>query len=273
MFNKVISLSPMIPTEIQPLLEKYVMLMQTDLPELLSALYVHGSIALDDFQVGRSDVDFIAVLSRPCTKNGLAQLKHVHDQLAQTFPRMPLSGAYLQIDDLGKTESDIAPHPHYHDGILHAHGIHDINDVTWFLLKTRPVVVFGAEPQFAYMPDWTPIKTAMLDNLNSYWKQFLRNPARIVWLYSDYGVEWVVLGVVRLLYTLEENDITSKSGAGEWGLAHLPEKWHPIIHEALNLRRGEQSGYRSRLLRSLTAYRFTAYVIRTCNIKQVERDG
>lgn len=270
MFNKVISLSPMIPTEIQPLLEKYVMLMQTHLPELLSALYVHGSIALDDFQVGRSDVDFIAVLSRPCTKNGLAQLKHVHDQLAQTFPKMPLSGAYLQVSDLGKTESDIAPHPHYHDGVLHAQGIHDINDVTWILLKTRPIVVFGDNPDFDYAPDWTLIKSAMLDNLNSYWKQFLRNPARIVWLYSDYGVEWVVLGVVRLLYTLEENDITSKSGAGDYGLAHLSEEWHPIIHEALNLRHVQKTNYRSRLWRAISAYRLVGYIIRLCNGKYGE---
>ncbi|MCM3393349.1 DUF4111 domain-containing protein [Cytobacillus oceanisediminis] len=57
----------------------------------------------------------------------------------------------------------------------------------------------------------------------------------------DKEVEWTVLGILRQFYTLREKDIISKQGAGEYSLKHLPEKWHPIIVDAINIRRGEEN--------------------------------
>ena len=56
-----------IPSVIRPLLTAYLILTDKALPGFISALYLHGSIALDAFQETLSDIDFIAVISRPCT--------------------------------------------------------------------------------------------------------------------------------------------------------------------------------------------------------------
>ncbi|WP_277674507.1 aminoglycoside adenylyltransferase domain-containing protein, partial [Piscibacillus halophilus] len=50
-------------------------------------------------------------------------------------------------------------------------------------------------------------------------------------------VEWTVLGLLRQYYTLMEKDIISKLEAGYYGLEILPTKWHPIIQEAINIRK------------------------------------
>jgi hypothetical protein len=41
------------------------------------------------------------------------------------------------------------------------------------------------------------------------------------------------------LYTIRERDVTSKLGAGEFGLRVMPEHWHPLIREAMAVKRGE----------------------------------
>jgi hypothetical protein len=85
----------------------------------------------------------------------------------------------------------------------------------------------------------------------------------MLWLLSDYGVQWVVLGVLRQHYTLREQAITSKTGAGHYGLRALPEQRHRIIREAFQIR--EQRGdafYRSRWSRAVDAVNLVRCVIR-----------
>ncbi|MBZ0302050.1 MAG: DUF4111 domain-containing protein [Anaerolineae bacterium] len=89
----------------------------------------------------------------------------------------------------------------------------------------------------------------------------------MLWLGSDWGIQWAVLGVLRQFYSFREGAITSKVGAGDYALQHLPPTWHRLIQEALNIR--TQSGqclYRSRLLRMMEAVRFMRYIIQTCNL-------
>ncbi|WP_277674552.1 aminoglycoside adenylyltransferase domain-containing protein, partial [Piscibacillus halophilus] len=43
--------------------------------------------------------------------------------------------------------------------------------------------------------------------------------------------------LLRQYYTLMEKDIISKLEAGYYGLEILPTKWHPIIQEAINIRK------------------------------------
>ena len=73
-------------------------------------------------------------------------------------------------------------------------------------------------------------------------------------------------GVVRPYYTLTAHDITSKIGAGEYALTHLPAQWHNIIREAIRIRtRQPNTLYRTKLARDADAYNFLRYVIQYCN--------
>ena len=59
------------------------------LPGLLEAFYLDGSLALEDFNERWSDIDFIAVLRRRCTQPEVALLHAIHHRLERTYPRWP----------------------------------------------------------------------------------------------------------------------------------------------------------------------------------------
>jgi hypothetical protein len=82
------------------------------------------------------------------------------------------------------------------------------------------------------------------------------------WLLTDFGIQWAVLGVLRQYYTFREGDITSKTGAGEYALTHLPARWHRLIREAIHIR--EHTGacsYGFQIFRAVEAWAFLKYVI------------
>jgi hypothetical protein len=246
-------------------LTEYLDTIQAKLPGLMIGCYLHGSLALGAFNEHFSDIDFITVMSRRCTESDIQRLADVHRMIAAKYPRWQLQGSYLQPDDLGKTEAAIEPAPYYSDGVLHPAGHHDLNEVTWWLLKNRGITLFGAE-NLNYTVDWSVLIEKMRENLNTYWVRFIQSPTRIAWLFSDDGIQWAVLGVLRQFYTFNEGDITSKVGAGEYGLVQLPHRWHRLIQEALNIRnRTGERLYPSRLLRAVDAFLFLRYLIRLCN--------
>jgi hypothetical protein len=244
-------------------LESYIRMMNDTLSGFLEGLYLHGSLALDAFEPRLSDIDFIAVTSRRSTPNDLAHLRMIHETLRRSYPRFPLEGSYLCWSDLGQLEDTIPPHPHIHDGVLHQSGYHDINGVTWCILKHRGIAVMGPPPeQLDIHIDWDDLVRKMRHNLHTYWASFTTHPQRMVWLLGDYGIQWTVLGVLRQLYTFREHDITSKTGAGVYGLEHLPQRWHPLIREALAIRAGEHTTlYRSRFIRAIEAHGFLCVII------------
>lgn len=252
-----------IPPDIQPLLDEYVLHMEQRLPDLMSAFYLHGSIALGAFDPQQSDIDFVTVINRPCTPRDTNALTDIHHRLRQKYPQWKMDGCYLQWDDLHKAPHAIEPHLHVNDG-LHASGHASGGWVTWWLLKHHGVTVVGIDPKTLDITiNWNAFMADMHDNVNSYLTRFIRDPRRMVWLWFDYGIQWTVLGVLRQFYTLREHDIISKVGAGEYGLRNLPQRWHRIVHEAIRIRQQKPiSLYRLRLQRTIDAWQFLRHVIR-----------
>jgi hypothetical protein len=256
-----------IPEVIQPLLHDYLNLLARSVPDLAEACYLHGSIALDAFNERLSDIDFVTVLRRIPTSKEIVLLENIHQILSTTHPNWTLDGSYLQWNDLGRLSDAIDPSPYVADGVFHPQGYRDINLVTWWVLKHYGIAILGASPQsLSFTVSWYELVARMQDNLNTYWRNWTRSPIRLSQLLTDYGGQWVVLGVLRLWYTFCENEITSKTGAGRYALSHLPARWHPLIQEAINLRDDcEHKLYMSRIRRAYHAVKFLRYIIDLCN--------
>lgn len=266
-------MSSEIPHDVQRVLNVYVSLVNQARPGLLEGLYLHGSVALGAFNPRLSDIDVIVITSRRCTPSDIDALDSVHHTLAQRYPHPQLEGSYLQWQDLGRFEDTMPPHPHVHDNILHPSGYHDINPVTWWILKHHGIAVVGPPPdRLDIHVDWNNLIASMHHNMNSYWARFTTDPRRMAWLLTDYGVQWTVLGVLRQFYTFREHAITSKEGAGSYGLAHTPKQWHHLIHEAIAIRMGTRtSPYRFRTVRAITARAFLQLVITACDSRKASR--
>lgn len=266
-------MDPRIPEPVQPVLERYVACCQELFPQLLSGFYILGSIALGEFNRYYSDIDFLTILNDRMTLPDIEKLRNIHQDIEKAFPQWKLSGSYIQPGNLGKLAETIEPHPHYHDGVLHVDVCNELNLVTWWELKNHGIALIGIEPgSLPFCVDWTVLITEMRENLNSYWVSWTRQPVRIIMLYSDWGIQWGITGVLRQFYTFRENAITTKIKAAEYALGCLPARWHPLIQEAINIRnRKDRSAYKSKMFRTWDAICFLKFIIQTCNANYAPR--
>ncbi len=258
-------MDPRIPTLLHPLLEDTTRRLQP--LGWVTACYLEGSIALGGFQPRLSDVDFIAVLSRRAAESDLQSLRQAHAALERQHPDWKLSGMYCLAGDLGCLERPQEPFLNYQDGKLARAARFELSSVTWWILKNRGLALFGPPADSLDLQvDMQHLLQVQRDNLNTYWAGWTTRPRRWLALLSDWGVQWTVLGVLRQYYTLNERQITTKVGAGEYAIKKMPVGWHPIIREAMALRaEPKMSFYHSRLERARQCYRFLKYVIEACN--------
>lgn len=256
-----------IPAQIEPLLHDFLSALATELPGYVTGFYLHGSIALNAFNEHLSDIDFIAFISRLSSERDLKALRTIHKQIAAKYPAWALEGSYLRWESLGQLEETIPPSPVHHDNKFEQAQKFDVNSVTWWVIKNHGIALIGPQPQeLDLVVDWDVLVAKMKGNLNTYWAGFTKKPQHIAWLYSDYGVQWVVLGVLRQYYTFVARDITSKMGAGKYALSHMPCRWHRVIQEAIHIREQvPNSLYSSKLVRAIDAYLFLHHVIRVSN--------
>ena len=98
-----------------------------------------------------------------------------------------------------------------------------------------------------------------LNGLKMYQKDF--RWGRALALFGQ-KVEWGVLGISRLYYTIHEKDIASKYEAGKYVLDRVPPDFEKILNEALRIRKAEsKSYYNSPFKRRKDTLSFMRYMI------------
>lgn len=90
-----------LPIVVNDLLNEYIDLVNEYIPIQLEGLYLHGSLALDAFVEGSSDLDFIAVTHSGLTESELKKAKEIHWILADKYQFPEMDGVYLTQNDLG----------------------------------------------------------------------------------------------------------------------------------------------------------------------------
>ena len=138
---------------------------------------------------------------------------------------MAVDGPFVAWGDLVVPPVGVA-RPWVLDGEFHVDGeSFELNPVTWYTLATYGIAVRGDLAASLGIPlDLADRRHWVRDNLHSYWRGVgeqlgggTRQRPRRRRAADSAVLEWVVLGVMRMLYTYETGDVTSKSGAGEWG--------------------------------------------------------
>ena len=211
-------------------------------PGLVEGLYVVGSFALDDWQPGRSDIDIVAVPAEPATDEDFGSLRTVHALLAERQPQPHIDGPYLAWADLIIAPATGLHRPWTLAGELHHDGeCFEINPVTWYTLATYGVTVRG--PAADSLNIWHETEDRVrfvIDNLSTYWYQLAESVSEAcddpTSLFDLASFEWCALGALRLHYTAFTGDVTSKRGAGEYGLVVTPDYMHDTLRAALNAR-------------------------------------
>lgn len=215
------------------------------LPGRIEGYYLAGSLALDDYQPGQSDVDFVAVTTSPLQPIELDLLRELHATLHARRAKPGLDGVYVTWQHLAHDPAPLSA-PYHNDGRFGANGGFAANIVTWHTLHQSCVAVRGSTvPDIwrndAVLRDWCRA------NLRSYWAGWVhaarQRPIQKLYGLTRTAVIWGVLGVTRLHATILRGDILSKSAAGEYALETFPPQWAPIVREALAIRHGDRAGH------------------------------
>jgi hypothetical protein len=217
------------------------------LPGLVTGVYGYGSLVLDDWRPGTSDVDLLVLSSRALDVDDLAALAEVHAAVPEP-PQLEViyvPRAALAADPL-PDEPGLAPY--WLDGALRpAGGYGPLNPVVW-LQVTRRGRIFRGEP-LAVSADPGRVRAYNLDNLRSYWQAQFAAPIPDRFAGVDPATEfdatmacWVVLGPPRLHYTLATGDVTSKSGAGRYLAGAFP-RYADLAGRAVAARAGEPAAF------------------------------
>ncbi|MCU9614837.1 DUF4111 domain-containing protein [Caldibacillus lycopersici] len=181
-------------------------------------------------------------------------------------------------DDFGKLFNKETNDPDkyviFNNGKLTFGEYYNFNPVTWWIMKQSGISLIGPNPKnIAFSIEPQQLRAYVHENMNSYWANRMiaveKHMEELVDLPIEHlneEIEWTVLGLLRQFYTLKESAIISKLDAGSYGLQHLPQEWHPIIKEAMDIREGKQArdnrSFRERILSLLT---FANYLINYCN--------
>jgi hypothetical protein len=220
----------------------YLEIADSTVPGLIEGLYVVGSYALDDWLPGRSDIDVVAVLAEPATDDDFGALLTAHALLNEHQPRPHIDGPYLAWADLIAAPATGLHRPWALDGELHHDGdCFEINPVTWYTLATHGVTVRG--PAAEKLSIWHEVEERVrfvIDNLSTYWHQLAESVVEACEQpessFDLASFEWCALGALRLHYTAFTGDVTSKRGAGEYGIVVTPDYLHDTLLAALTAR-------------------------------------
>ena len=270
-----------LPPVVQTIVASYLEATHAAVPNLVEGFYLVGSVALDDFRPGLSDIDFAAVTAARPDAAACDALARVHARLRTQHRRPFFDGLYVTWDDLAHNPTQIDPGPNVHKSVFRPNGRGERHPVTWRLLAQQGVCGHGLAVADLTLWDDPGVLAAWTDgNLDAYWRRFLDRRRR---LWTPVGLTgltawtcaWCVLGISRLRYTLATGAITSKTGAGKYAQATFGEPWQQVIAEALRIREGtsRRSLYRSPMARRRDVLAFGDMCIADAHRFYAERWG
>lgn len=189
--------------QVRPLLERFTDDVRRTLP--LLALWAHGSLALGDYQPGRSDLDLVALIAAPVGDASRLTLQQVHEALLGMPLADKLHCSYVVRAELAGTDRD---HVTWAHGELFAR---PVSPVTRRELLAGGLRLYGSAPS-----DVVPAVT------DSELADFIRADLRDFWYpHTDLGELWLadiwvdlgMLTVARASVTLDDGRLITKREA------------------------------------------------------------
>jgi predicted nucleotidyltransferase len=223
--------------------------LQTELQRLLDqnllGIYLHGSLALGGFQPGRSDIDVIVVTA--LRKDLETKRRCIELLLRISKMPSPLDIRFLVQQDLFPFQQPLLCDLHYSETWRENYQ-QELRTGTWkhwngsarrdpdltihlTVLHRYGICLYG-KPIAEALPlvPERDFRDAIIKDVQLAQGEPLYDPISFV------------LNACRACAYLHDGSILSKDAGGVWGLAHLPEQYHPLIQQALALYRCESLG-------------------------------
>ena len=195
-------------------------------------LYLTGSLALGDFNSGRSDIDFIVATAGELPDETVAALAAMHARMRAggAFWATRLEGDYVPLPALRRYDPARADYPHLgDDGHFAVEGHDPTMIVQYHVLRKKGVTLAGPPPRTLIDPiPPDDLRQAMRGVLAVWAARDMDDPARREPEYQVYAV----LTMCRILYTLRFGEVVSKPAAARWAMGVVDGRFTPLIERA-----------------------------------------
>jgi Domain of unknown function (DUF4111)/Nucleotidyltransferase domain len=214
-----------------PILHDLLEQVQAVLGEQFVGLYLHGSLALGDFNLTTSDIDFAVVTQNHLEAETNSKLEAMHKKLRENHPETAqiLEGAYVP-SSIIRHHNKLAPTvPHVHGDAFYQAQLEPHWVLNRAILREHGVTLTGPDP--ISLIDPIPLEDrqhAIRDSLCEWWQPMLTDSIRLE--NAEYRV-YAVQTMARALCTLETGELLSKPGAIRWALEQVPIEWHDMLQE------------------------------------------
>lgn len=223
---------------VNKLLDEFVSNVNSILKEKLVSIYILGSLAVGDFNLNSSDIDFLVITKTNIKKEIINYLRNMHYEIVENNPMWGdrLEGSYISKDKLKEFQSPENPRPYIHNGQLKLLRYGNEWIIEKYVLKEHGIIIKGedlrSEIKCIKQKD---LKRATLKILYNWWKPMINNKSK---LYNDEYQAYAVLSMCRVIYTLHHGTVVSKPTAAQWVKRELSEEWNLLINYALMWSKG-----------------------------------
>ena len=238
----------------------------------LAGAWIQGSFALGAGDL-HSDCDWIVATHAPLTKEQVAALRRIHDEIPTREGHWPhdIEGSYAPLEELASVEH-LGRRWLFND---HGHRTLEWSDhcnrgYTRWILREHGITLTGPKPR-TFMP---PVPPELLRR-----ETVTALPTLTVdlatWLDIDaiaWGQRYAVVTACRLLYTLATAEVASKTGALEWAMRTLDPTWRPLLGQVRDDRTlGFDADARPRPGSAQAAREFAAYGVKWAALHPAHR--
>lgn len=232
--------NPTLYPGVNEFIERLLTVVKRILGKQFVGMYLYGSLALGDFDLLKSDIDFLVATTGDLSGQTVASLAEMHARIAAGESRWAteLEGSYIPIKALRRYDPADTHHSHIDRGDSLRVEQHDTDWVIQrYVLREFGVTVVGPDPHTLIDPiEPDDLRRAILD-LMWWWELQIKDTSRVQ--KSGYQA-YAVLSMCRILYTLKEEKILTKPAAARWAQQNLDPRWTGLIERALTWQPGEE---------------------------------
>ena len=232
-----LSLSPTPFADVNIVLHDFLVKIQSILGDQFVGLYLHGSLALGDFDPRTSDIDFIVLAREAIGENQFEALREMHTIFNQSNSpwSKKIEAAYIPLDALNHPSPSTTLYPQIEK---ETELLRSPLEIGWAFqrhtLREHGLIASGPAPRSLIdSVDQTEMHRAAAVILRGWEEQSLHDPSWIAWAHQRGSQVFIILTICRIRYSLATGDVASKPEAARWAKATLEPRWIPMIDRAL----------------------------------------
>lgn len=191
-------------------------------------MYIHGSLALGDFDTNTSDIDFMVVVNNQLSQNDFLKLKQMHENFrnSDSYWSNRFEGSYVEFSWLREYLPPALTRPYCNNDEFKL----ELYGYEWtlelFILREFGICIEGEDlKQFIPQISDEVLKEATLKLLRISWLPLTESDYIFKPDYPTYAIQTMC----RALYMFKFGKIVSKEVARKWACSNIDQKFNGLI--------------------------------------------